>query len=376
LYTLTYVSVCVLANGAAVRSAENGAALNDLRQRISSLESALEDDSKEVARLRASITTSEKSVIEARAASADLHAASNAKRAAIETLNIDIATLTGTLGAKLRETGAILSARYVLAKQPKIRYLLGEQNVYRSRRHMRYYEHILAATNTSLYALNDDLSGLREMEFVLKLEMGKLQQLEFAAGVKANELQTAITERRTLIESVELALRGREAEIEQLRSDEARLQRLVDEIADSYAESIAPADDAGFAALKGALDWPTDGKIVKTPGGAMRTGGAKWSGVVIESEPGEPIRAIAPGTVVFADWFRNLGLLLIIDHGDGYMSLYGHNRRLHKVAGDNVVAGETIAAIGDTGGQTRGGLYFEIRRDGVAQDPRLWCAKR
>ena len=107
----------------------------------------------------------------------------------------------------------------------------------------------------------------------------------------------------------------------------------------------------------------------------MRAGGAKWSGVIIESEPGSEVVAVADGQVAFADWFRNLGLLVIIDHGDGYMSLYGHNQELYKENGELVVAGEIVATVGDTGGRRSTGLYFEIRQNGMPQDPRQWCKK-
>ena len=108
--------------------------------------------------------------------------------------------------------------------------------------------------------------------------------------------------------------------------------------------------------------------------GAPRLGSLlKWRGVVIDAQPGRPVRAIAYGRVVFADWLRGFGLLLIIDHGDGYMSLYGHNQALYKEAGDWVAPGEVVATVGDSGGEVRPGLYFEIRHDGRPVNPARWC---
>ena len=136
-----------------------------------------------------------------------------------------------------------------------------------------------------------------------------------------------------------------------------------------------PVSRVPFEGLKGELDWPTTGRIAMAPGSTMRDGGAKWSGVIIESPPGSEVTAIASGRVAFADWFRNLGLLVIVDHGDGYMSLYGHNETLYADVGDAVEAGQVVATVGDTGGRVTSGLYFEIRQDGTPQDPRLWCRR-
>jgi septal ring factor EnvC (AmiA/AmiB activator) len=129
-----------------------------------------------------------------------------------------------------------------------------------------------------------------------------------------------------------------------------------------------------FARLRGKLAWPAAGKLVARFG-ETRAGGLKWSGVLLAGEAGAPVRAIYRGRIVYADWLPGLGLLAIIDHGDGYMSLYGHNQQLYKAVGEQVEAGDTIAAIGDTGGRSRPELYFEIRKGGSPVDPRKWFNK-
>ena len=135
-------------------------------------------------------------------------------------------------------------------------------------------------------------------------------------------------------------------------------------------EEITP-----FNQLRGKLNWPVKGDL-KNRFGSLRKGGKlRWQGVRIAADSGNDVEAVSPGRVIFADWFRNMGLLIIIDHGNGFMSLYGHNERLLKKAGDWVSAREVIAKVGDTGGQQEPNLYFEIRRGGNPVNPALWCSR-
>jgi septal ring factor EnvC (AmiA/AmiB activator) len=129
-----------------------------------------------------------------------------------------------------------------------------------------------------------------------------------------------------------------------------------------------------FGTLKGTLAWPVQGRVAGDYGQPRGGGPVKWSGVLLEASAGAPVRAVYHGRVAFADWLPGLGLLLIVDHGGGYMSLYGHNEALLKEPGDWVEPGETIAQVGDTGGQSRPALYFEIRQNGEPINPRPWIA--
>jgi septal ring factor EnvC (AmiA/AmiB activator) len=133
-----------------------------------------------------------------------------------------------------------------------------------------------------------------------------------------------------------------------------------------------PVDtNSAFGQLRGKLAWPVTGHLVARFG-ETRAGGVKWDGVLVAAERGASVRAVYQGRVIYSDWLSGLGLLLIIDHGDGYMSLYGHNERLYKAVGDKVGAGDEIASAGDSGGSSRPELYFEIRKAGKPLDPRPW----
>ena len=186
--------------------------------------------------------------------------------------------------------------------------------------------------------------------------------------LRHGELNRNRTERQAIIAALELDVADKAGEREALLSDRQRLREL---IAGLQPHSADP-DDAGFAARRGSLPWPVEGAVVNRFGDARADGRLTWHGLLLRAAPGSPVKAIFPGRVAFADWMRGFGLLTILDHGDGYMTLYGHTDRLAKRHGDLVESGEVIANAGQSGGLETSGLYFEIRQDGVATEPMSW----
>ena len=160
-----------------------------------------------------------------------------------------------------------------------------------------------------------------------------------------------------------------------LQRDEQELALLVEKL--HQQESVVELFEKmpPFDSLKGTLSWPVNGRISHRFGQYKKGNKLKWQGVTIEAKAGDNVHAVSTGKVIFADWFRNMGLLLILDHGDGYMSLYGHNEALARKPGDWVKTGDIIAKVGDTGGQQRNASYFEIRKSGTPLNPKLWCQK-
>ena len=159
-----------------------------------------------------------------------------------------------------------------------------------------------------------------------------------------------------------------------LRAEEQRLAELVQRLGELMAGFPVDTDEP-FAASRGKLAWPVQGRVTGSFGQVLGAGPVRWNGVLLEAAAGTPVRAVHRGRIAFADWLQGLGLLIIVDHGGGYMSLYGHNEALLKESGDWVEPGEPIAQVGDTGGQARSGLYFEIRQNGEPVDPNRWIAR-
>jgi septal ring factor EnvC (AmiA/AmiB activator) len=157
-----------------------------------------------------------------------------------------------------------------------------------------------------------------------------------------------------------------------MAEDQEELQRLLELIEQAVADLEVPAEYQAFEAFRGQLPWPVAGRASNRFGARRGQGTLRWQGLVIPAEEGSTVNAIHHGRVVFADWFRGSGLLLIIDHGDGFMSLYAHNEALLREVGEWVSAGAAVATVGNSGGRAEPGLYFEIRKDGKPTDPVAW----
>jgi len=159
-------------------------------------------------------------------------------------------------------------------------------------------------------------------------------------------------------------------------SDRQQLEDLLSSVEEAIADLDLPEATTPIKQLKGKLPWPTQGEIVRNFGSRDTSSGSRWKGVLIRAKEGNEVHAIHYGHVVFADWLRGFGLLLIIDHGNGYMSLYGHNQSIYKQTGDWVASNEVVSSVGNSGGRDNTGLYFEIRRNGKPQNPKSWILAR
>jgi len=180
--------------------------------------------------------------------------------------------------------------------------------------------------------------------------------------------------RQTLLANLDADLSVRSNKLNSLEQQRVEIQLLMEELHRRSRENLSKTDP--FAAHKGHLPWPLAGKLLHAFGSRYELGDLTYEGIELAAEAGTAIKAIHHGRVVFADWFGNSGLLLIIDHGDGYMSLYAHNAQLNQKLGAFVQRGDVIASVGNTGGQRQTGLYFEIRHEGKAENPVNWCMPR
>ena len=264
-------------------------------------------------------------------------------------------------------------AKYALTLQPKLKFLLNQNDSRKLSRNLAYYDYVLRARSQDLRLRRARFDALERTEAALKLETNTLRTLEHEARRHLDLLRTVRSERAELIDAIRTRLEHGNNRLEQLREDERHLLDLINELA---VKQVLPLPAVSFIELKGELDWPSAGRVANAPGAALRQGGARWSGVLIEAQAGADVKAVATGRVVFADWFRNLGQLVIIDHGGGYMTLYGNNSELHRKAGDEVKPGDLIATVGPGDGELPRGLYFELRAAGEPLDPRNWCVAR
>ncbi|OEO23283.1 peptidase M23 [Pseudomonas sp. J237] len=310
-----------------------------------------------------------------------------------------------------RLIGIQARAAYQSGRQEYLKLLLNQQNPEKFSRTMTYYDYVSEARMEQLSAFNETLEQLRNVEQDIIAQQNKLLEQKNALDDRTAKLAKVREERKlalakldkqysdrdrklksrqkdqqqltNVIKTIEatLARQAREAELARQRAlAEAREQQREQQSATPSRPASGPIVTSGavyggpFAKAKGKLPWPVNGRIVASFGTARgedtRT---KWDGVLIGAQAGSQVHAVHGGRVVFADWLRGAGLLVILDHGNGYLTLYGHNQSLLKDAGDIVKAGEAIATVGTSGGQSTPALYFAIRQQGRPSNPTQWC---
>ncbi len=270
-----------------------------------------------------------------------------------------------------------LLASYTMSRQGHLKLLLADGNPSEIGRTLAYYDYLNRARSERIERLDQRLQDLAGIERRLAQRKQELVQTvnEIERAHQALDMERA--QRKQLALALAQEIGGKEKELLRLSEDEKALQRLLSEIVLSLAD-IPPEIEGGepFAKRKGGLTWPVKGELKTRFGSRRGVSNQKWQGVEIAADAGAEVRAVSPGRVAFADWLRGFGLLIIVDHGDGYMTLYGRNQSLYQEVGDWVSAGDVVASVGNSGGGGDSALYFEVRHNGKPLNPSQWMLSR
>lgn len=269
-----------------------------------------------------------------------------------------------------------IRAAYEIGNQEYLKVLLNQEDPNEMARMLTYYDYFNEARAGQIEAYNETLVELDRVSLALTEEMTLLQENRLALDIERQNLVAAQRERQATLRTLIAQIKSTGSEITKLQEDRGRLEQLLNKLQNSLAKIPTPGDATPFSNMRGKLVLPVAGNIGHRFGHQRNQGKMKWQGVFIDAPEGDPVYAVHYGRVVFSDWLRGFGLLMIISHGEGYMSLYGHNQVLYRETGEWVTAGDVIASVGDSGGQNRTGLYFEIRIDGKPSDPQRWCKAR
>ncbi len=372
------LGIMLLAVTLAVTAAEEreqaAARLESVRERITELEQSIEAAKDEAEVLQQQLREIEDDI-----------GASEAKLARLQTRMSDQTEHLKDLNRQReRKEAALTEVREALARQVRAAYKNGRQDYLKLLLNQRdpatvgrvlvYYDYYNRARSDQIRRINGELARLAELARTIDREQQALADLQQDEQARLEELRGLRSVRGKIIAHLNTQIRDEGEALTGLREDQERLQQLLERL-QTAPDRSTPGELADFSTLRGKLDWPVGGRLLNHFGGSRRNGAMTWQGVRLAAESGETVRAVSAGRVIFADRFRTLGLLIIIDHGDGYMSLYGHNRELLKSQGARVSHGEAIAHAGASGGQQQPALYFEIRRDGKPVDPALWCRR-
>ena len=370
--------------GAHPAHAADEAELEALRGRIEELKKDLggivEDRSEASDALRAS----ERGVSEANRKLRNIGARLRAARADLGRFAEQSRKLEAAIAAQQHELGQLLAVRHISGQQGYLKLLLYGRDPNQTARELYYYGYISRAQADFIRALRVNLAALAQLASEARGKSTELAELEARQREGRKDLLAQQAERRRVLARLATQIRTQRREIKSLQRDEARLSRLVEELAKALFpgrgglrnERLPESGDAGqaFASLKGKLRLPTRGELINRFGSPRKESGLSWKGLFIRGAGGQEVRAVALGRVVFADWMRGFGNLMIIDHGQSYLTIYGNNEALLKQVGDTVAAGDAVATVGNSGGNPDSGLYFEIRYQGKAFDPLRWVS--
>lgn len=269
-----------------------------------------------------------------------------------------------------------IRAAYELGKTPHLKVLLNQEQPQQIERMLSYYRYINEARLDEIDTYEKTITQLANLELLIEEQNNDLRDKSMQLKREQAGLVKVSEQKQQVLALLNVELKAAGDELDRKLEDRARLDDLINRITAGITNLTAQTDTRPFAEMRGNLLLPVHGQVANKFGSRRSDGKLKWDGMVIAAAEGTPVHAVHYGRVVFSDWLRGFGLLMIISHGDGYMSLYGHNQVLYREAGDWIRAGEAIAAVGNTGGQGNFGLYFEIRNGGKPTNPSLWCQAR
>jgi murein hydrolase activator len=294
------------------------------------------------------------------------------QQAALDELQTRKKELEAKLHTQRAALAALLRSAYALGRHEELKLILQQNEVAATSRVLAYHRYFQRARMGRIGELLADLTDLAQVQQAIEAQLAQIAATREERNGEAARLDAERVERQGVITALDASLKDQAARLAVLGKDEAALLELLERLRDVFADipkQLTAAEP--FAARRGRLPWPLAGKVAVGFGSSDDSGRA-ISGIVVAAGSGAEVRAVSHGRVAYADWLKGYGLILILDHGDGYMSLYGYNETLLKDVGDWVDTGEPIATAGSSGGRKSSGLYFELRARGKPLDPRGW----
>ena len=387
---LALLSLAVLGAGAQAAAPPSNAQkqeLKALRNRIDTLQKTLAASEETKHETVDALRESERAISESNRLLRGLTEDQRTVNARLADLREQNLRTTGDLEAQRTRLASLLYQQYTGGQPDALKLLLNRDDPNRIAREIHYLTYLARARAELITSLRTNLGRISDVTQQTQQQSAELAAINAAQQAQRQRLESEKAARKAVLVKVSRQIEKQRREISTLKRDETRLAKLVEQLSQLLARAKPPglrnerlpdgtAATGVFGQLKGRLNLPVRGELKNRFGGPREGSGVLWKGLFIASPAGQDVKAIAAGRVVFADWLRGFGNLLIIDHGDGYMSLYGNNESLYKQVGDTARGGETIAAVGNSGGNMDSGLYFEIRHQGVAFDPLGWVSLR
>jgi murein hydrolase activator len=357
-------------DSAAARQAQ----LKELRARIARVQSGLDHDVQRRSKMQLELRASEQQIAQSTRSLHDVKHSMRQAQSHLNALQHEQAQQQVALAAQKQALAKQIRAAYMQGRDSRLQLLLNARDPATISRLLTYYDYFNKARAARIQAVRNQLEALAKINTQVQQQITYLTKLRAQRAQGLAELQHSRQVRAQALAQLNASIHTRSQKLARMRRDERAMEDLLANLQQTLAD--IPADLEGhhrFASLRGRLPWPVAGRVIQYFGEPLAGGRLHASGDLIAAPLGTPVRAVSYGRVVFADWLPHFGLVVIIDHGDGYMSIYAHNQSVYAQVGDWVHMGETIATLGDSGGQNTPALYFEIRHRNLALSPRTWC---
>ena len=349
--------------------------LEEVRERISELKQSMDAAAEDRDRLTGELQELDIAISEQRLRIAEIEREQKYTANKKQKLDQELAERERHLDEESRALAAQVRTAYMSGSQEKIKLLLNQRDPATLGLLMAYYRYLNDYRAENIEAVVEQIKKLGALRAQIAADEARLSTLTRSRYDELGRLNTSQESRKELLASLRRKIANEGEEVTRLAAQEKDLTRLIAELT-SILSDYPITSEQPFSEHKGRLTWPVAGTL-RHDFGQPRVGGRiKWNGVVLAAPRGREVRAVYHGRVAFADWLAGMGLLVIVDHGEGYMTLYGYNETILKNTGDWVAPGDVIATVGDSGGQPQAGLYFELRRGTKPENPRRWVTKK
>lgn len=349
--------------------------LEAVRERISQLKESMDEAAEARDRLAEELQEIEIAISEQRMRIAEIEREQRYTTNKKDELDANLKQREAHLDEESGALAAQVRSAYMSGSQEKMRLLLNQRDPATLGRLMAYYDYLNDYRAENIEAVIAEIRELDVLRGKIAAEAARLTELAKTRYAELTRLNQSQEERSALLASLRDRIKREGVEVGRLAAQEKDLTRLIAELT-SILSDYPISSEQPFSDHKGKLTWPVAGTLLHDFGQPRAGGTMRWNGVVMQARRGTEVRAVYHGRVAFADWLAGMGLLVIVDHGEGYMTLYGYNETILKKAGDWVAPGDVLATVGESGGQSEAGLYFELRSGIRPINPRLWITRR
>ena len=382
---LALLCICLIASGSAQATQQEK--LDNLRQRITALQQNLEKTSESKSEAADALRESERAISNSNRTLAELTQQQQEANKNLQQLQQQMQKLEAGMQGQQTLLGKLLFQQYLGGKQEYLKLLLNNHNPDQVARDLRYYEYIARSRALQIKALRGNLAQTNAVAEQARQKILEMARLQAAEKAQQRSLEKDKLARQRVLDKYARQIKQQRHEIGRLQRDENRLSQLLQKLSEILTPTTRKKifrneqlpddrfDGKPFEQLKGKLVLPVKGEVANKFGSTRPDSSMLWKGLMLRAASGQAVKVVAAGRVVFADWLRGFGNLLIVDHGKGYMSLYGNNETLYKQVGDTLRGGDTVAAAGNSGGNEDSGLYFELRHKGKPLDPMKWISR-